>query len=381
MENSRAGLAWRTLRQVHLWVGLGLGLLFIPLGLSGAVLVFGTEADRLLDPARYAVTAGAVEQAAGVYLANAAAAEPGRRTIVMRWPQSAGLPVTVLLRGGGGEEARVAYLDPLTGRVLGVAGSGNSIVSFAHELHANLMAGDFGGRQIVGWIGAGLLAMALTGVYMWWPRSSGLLRALRWRRGLKVSGNLHHMVGFWIAAPLVVMALTGIYLSFPQQMRAVIAVFADLTPQAPRQRPDNGPGQRPAQDPQRVIELALQTGEGLRPLSLSPPAGPSKLWRVQVLAGDGEPQTVLVDDTTSVVTVSRALTTGDAFTVWLRKVHDAKHHGPVWRIIAFLCGAAPAILLVTGTIIWLGRRGLVASSLRQRARRLRGPRASRPSNV
>ena len=82
MENSRAGLPRRTLRQVHLWIGLGLGLLFIPLGLSGAVLVFGAEVDRFLDPSRYAVTGGAVEQAAGVYLANAAAATPGRRTIV-----------------------------------------------------------------------------------------------------------------------------------------------------------------------------------------------------------------------------------------------------------------------------------------------------------
>jgi uncharacterized iron-regulated membrane protein len=347
------------LRQVHLWIGLGLGLLFVPLGLSGAVLVFGTELDRLLDPARYAVTSGDAEQTAGVYLANAAAAAPGSRAVVLRWPPSADIPVTVLLRGGG-EQARVAYLDPPTGNVLGIAGSNNSVVGFAHALHANLTVDGLTGRQIVGWIGMGLLAMALTGACIWWPRSGGMLRALRWRRGSKVTANLHHMLGLWIAGPLAVMALTGIYLSFPQQSRAVIAIFSDLTPQVPRPAPSIESIRQPAQDPQRVTELALQSGEGLSPVSLSPPTEQSKFWRVQVSKIGGVPQTLLVDDATSAVTSARQSTTGDAFTVWLRGVHDAKHHGAAWRLIAFFCGVAPAILLVTGAIIWLSRRGPAA---------------------
>ena len=216
---------------------------------------------------------------------------------------------------------------------------------------------------------------------MWWPRSAGLLRALRWRRGRKLSVNLHHMAGFWIAAPLAVMALTGFYLNFPQQMRAVIAVFAELTPQPPRPAPGAGPVQPPAQDPQRVVEWALQSGEGLQPVSLSPPAGQSKLWRVQVLKAGDEPQTVLVDDATSTVTRQPTSTTGDAITVWLRQVHDAHHQGPVWRAIAFLCGLVPTLLLVTGAIIWLRRRGPAALSSHRRARRLRDSRASRPSSV
>ena len=135
------------------------------------------------------------------------------------------MPVTVLLRGGG--QTRVAYLDPPTGNVLGIAGSNDSVVGFAHALHANLMVDGLTGRQIVGWIGMSLLVMALSGAFIWWPRSGGMLRALWWRRGSKVSANLHHMLGFWIAGPLAVMALTGVYLSFPQQSRTVITIFAD----------------------------------------------------------------------------------------------------------------------------------------------------------
>ncbi|WGJ13131.1 PepSY-associated TM helix domain-containing protein [Methylocapsa sp. D3K7] len=379
MESSRASFVRRMLRQVHLWIGLGLGLLFVPLGLSGAMLVFGTELDRFLEPSRYAVTSGGIERTAGVYLANAVAAAPGSRAVVLRWPLSTDMPVTVLLRSSG--QTRVAYLDPPTGNILGIAGSSDSVVGFAHALHANLMVDGLTGRQIVGWIGTGLLVMALSGAFIWWPRFGGMLRALRWQRGSNVSLNLHRTLGFWIAGPLAVMTLTGIYLSFPQQSRAVIAIFTELTPQAPRPMPGIEPIRQPTQDPQRVIELALQSGEGLSPVSLSPPTEQSKFWRVQVSKTGGVSQTVLVDDATSAITSTRQSTTGDAFTAWLRRVHEAKHHGAAWRLIAFLCGVAPAFLLVTGTIIWLSRRGPAALSLLRRGRRFRGFRASRPSNL
>ena len=83
MESSRASFVRRMLRQVHLWVGLGLGLLFVPLGLSGAMLVFGTELDRLLDPARYAVTSGGADadrRSLSRQCGGGGAREPGSRS-------------------------------------------------------------------------------------------------------------------------------------------------------------------------------------------------------------------------------------------------------------------------------------------------------------
>ncbi|MET0547564.1 MAG: PepSY domain-containing protein, partial [Caulobacterales bacterium] len=44
--------------DVHLWLGVGLFIPVVLLGLSGAVLVFHDELERALHPQRYAVTAG-----------------------------------------------------------------------------------------------------------------------------------------------------------------------------------------------------------------------------------------------------------------------------------------------------------------------------------
>jgi len=357
----------RIWRDVHLWIALGLGLLIVPVSLSGALLVFGGDLDRLIDPARYAMTGSTVEQAAGVYLRNAELAAPGARAAILRWPANAGSPVTVLLRGGeGGTQAApsgrlwMVSIDPPTGQVLGVVDARGSFVGRIHSLHAELMSPDLSGRQIVGFAGIGLLVLALTGIWLWWPRNGNLLKAFRWRRGAKLSFNLHHMLGLWIFAPLALMGLTGAYLSFPQQARGLIAAFAELAPRPPRQGQGAVLMRLPAQDPQRVVELALQSGPGLRPTALSTPTEPDKLWRIQLTGEDDEPRSVLVDDRSLALTVAPRTAPGDVFAAWLRRVHEAQHHGPLWRAIAFVCGLSPAIFLVTGCMMWLRRRAAKA---------------------
>lgn len=364
MRVSHFTFSRRIWRQIHLWIGLGLGILLVPMGLTGVTLVFGGELDRLFAPSRYAVTGSAVEQPAGVYLANAAAAAQGSRAIALRWPRETGAPVTIVLRGGAApDQARVAYLDPPTGRVLDVADQRGGFVGIAHSLHANLLSADVG-RQIVGWIGVGLLTMVLTGLWLWWRRSVSLHKLLRWRRGPQLSFNLHHMAGFWIAGPLAVMAVTGIIQSFPQQARAVIGFFAEVSPQPARQASAGGGMRQPALDPQRAVDLALQSGEGLQPVSLTPPAGQARVWRVQMAKPDGQSQTALIDDATSALTVA-PVASGDAFTIWLRRIHEGKDHGPLWRAIVVVCGFSPTLFFLTGLLIWLRRRhGLKTSALR-----------------
>jgi uncharacterized iron-regulated membrane protein len=294
-----------------------------------------------------------------------------------------------MLRGGRSGGTELAYLDPPTAKVLGVARARSSVVGFTHALHANLLVEDFGGRQLVGWIGLFLLAMTLSGLYLWWPRRSGFIAGLRWRRSPRLSGNLHHLLGFWIAGPFTLMILTGAYLSFPAQARALIGVFTELTPQAPRQGPGPDTSQQPTQDPQRVVDAALQIANGSHPLSLSLPAAQNRTWRVQVAGANGEARTVTVNDATGAATLQAPSLDGDAFAVWLRNVHDAKHHGSVWRLVAFLCGVVPAVLAVTGPIMWLRRRAApsprsaagASAGLAPRQRARRRPQKNHPFPV
>jgi uncharacterized iron-regulated membrane protein len=344
-------LVWR---RVHLWIALGIGLFLVPIGLTGAALVFHEELDRLIDPALYAVTAGEIVEPPGAYVARAAAAVPGAVAVRMRFPESAGAPITVLLRGGGSSGAdslRVVYVDPPTGRVLGVRDFRGTVVGLVHSFHANLLLQAYNGRDIVGWNGIGLFVLALTGLYLWWPRNSGFVRGLRWRRGPLTSINLHHMTGFWICIPLAVLAGTGVVMSFPQQARSVIGLVAET---GPRAEPGGKPLARPVLDANRAVSLASAGLDGGRVLSLAFPAERGKAWRVQLARGE-DLRTVTVEDATGKVTELPEALPGDAFTMLLRRLHEGEHHGPVWRAIVFVTGFAPAILMVTGVLMWLRR--------------------------
>src|SRR4030095_1558615 len=91
------------------------------------------------------------------------------------------------------------------------------------DLHDNLLAGETG-RQLNGVFAFAVLALAATGLVIWWPgvktwgRSLPLDRGLGWQR---TTWHLHSMIGFWTFAFTVVFALSGAYFGFPAMFQAL----------------------------------------------------------------------------------------------------------------------------------------------------------------
>jgi uncharacterized iron-regulated membrane protein len=91
-----------------------------------------------------------------------------------------------------------------------------------------------------------------------------------------------------------------------------------------------------------------------------PQQGPRPAWRFE-FAGSPRPTTVAVDDASGQVRKGRR---GDAagppqrsaFLTWARRIHDGTDLGLVWQTIIVLGGAAPAVLGITGLVMWLRRR-------------------------
>lgn len=351
----------------HLWIGVGLGILLLPLSVTGSVLVWHDGVDKLMHPARFAVS-GAETLAPSAYLAAATGAlEAGLKPSALRLPAEPGMPVTVSARGvpqgGGFPPMTTVYLDPPTARVLDVADTGGSFMMIMHRLHGSLMIPGVG-RQIVGWLGVAMLISSLTGIYLWWPRNGQFLKGLRWKRQPTINANLHFTLGFWIAVPLATLSFTGAYISFPQTARSVVGLFAEVSPQ--QQRGPGGPGGMgtpitPALSPDAAAEAVLAANPGTQLLSLSFPAGSNPAWRVQIKDGEAT-RNIMVDDATGAVKAGRDRAAaqpaaGDAFSRLMRQLHDGTDMGLVWQIVIFVGGIVPAVLTVTGVIMWWRRRG------------------------
>jgi len=368
-------LAWRrTWFQVHKWIGLILAILIIPLSISGAALVWHDQLDRIVNPARYAVTGDGL--LAPTIYADAARTvlKPGDAIAQITMPEDKG-PVTVAATPaasrepsrGGPPVRTMVYLDPPTGHVLQVAASNAGLVRFLHVLHGSLQLPGVG-RQIVGWIGVAMMISSFTGLWLWWPTVGKWVRGLRFRRHRNTDTNLHYLMGFWIALPLFVLSLTGAWISFP-------AFFGALSGGngGPQRGPDRAalmrarPLAAPAQPLDLVIARATAIGRGeLR--SIAWPTTLTADWTVAFGGGS----TVKVADDSGVAVAAPARQRGGV-ALLMRHIHDGDGMGIVWQAIIFLGGILPAVLAITGIIMWWRARGWKGElAAKQRAKRTAG---------
>jgi uncharacterized iron-regulated membrane protein len=381
LTRSLLGRLRRFWMDVHLWLGVGLFVLLVPLGLSGSYLVYHDGIDHLTHPARFAVTRSAEVVPASALLDAARTAFGQKATPAsLRMPEDG--PITVQGRVAGpvapGARPRTltAFLDPATGRVLDVADTNASLTGVIHRLHGSLLISAPGlGRKIVGWLGWAMTISCLTGLWLWWPRNGRVIKGLRWRRSPSTFNNLHHMVGFWVLVPLLILSLTGVYLSFPQTARAL---FGNAPPSGGQKGP---PARRtppaPLADTQLNIDQAIQAAQAEHPGALAsvtlPTKGKTPTWQVALKMDGMDAQvTVRVDDATGEIKQGRDGQGGmsgmpggpqaDPLSRWMRRLHDGGGipglWGPIWKLLIFLTGLAPAVLGVSGTVLWLRRRHL-----------------------
>jgi uncharacterized iron-regulated membrane protein len=207
----------RALFQVHLWSGVVLGLYILMMSVTGSVLVYSNELYRAATPEPI------ISKGPGPRLTDDQLAEAATHVYlgygVVRITRARNLDQAVDVSLRRGDEIKHRQFDPRSGSDLGDSVPiAIWLVSKLLDLHDNLLAGPTGRR--VNGIGAlALLAIAMTGLAIWWPgiktwrRSLTLHRGVGWKRFTWYS---HSMIGFWSLGFMLVFGVSGVYLSFPQ---------------------------------------------------------------------------------------------------------------------------------------------------------------------
>ncbi len=352
--------------QVHKWIGLILAIVIIPLSATGAALVWDDALDHGLNPQRYAVSGDQILDPQRYVDAAKSALMPGDRIQSITLPHGDG-PVIVAASPAAktgpqaGPPGRInVWLDPPTAHVLDRARSNSGLIRAMHMIHGSMMIPVWG-RTIVGWLGIFMLFSCFTGIWLWWPTVGKWVRGLRWKRHRNLDSNLHHLFGFWIALPLFVLSLTGAWISFPQ-------VFGG------GQQRGAGPDRaaiaraRPLDVPKTGLDAAIASARAALPGDVSTITWPTDLkpeWTVTI--GEDPGRQVKVDDATSSAKAS-AMPSEDTARL-MRRIHDGTRMGWLWQTIIFLGGLLPAILAITGVIMWWRARGWKAElKAKQRAK-------------
>jgi uncharacterized iron-regulated membrane protein len=223
-------LRWRQfIVQLHLWVGLAVGLYIVVLSVTGSVSVLRPDVHRWFVPRAVAVEG---EKLTGDALQEAVRRVYGDYEVTGVFERRrADAPVMVTLQRDGETVERL--FDPYASTDLGLTYPPiTEAIEWVVDLHDNLLAGTTG-RMINGFGALSFLLLAITGAIVWWPGVTRVGHALvpgKPARSARFARRLHNTLGFWMLGLILIWAVTAVYFSFPDPFEATIDYFdEDLT--------------------------------------------------------------------------------------------------------------------------------------------------------
>ena len=382
----RAGTEWwrRLCLQVHLWLGLTVGLLLAVAGVTGSILVFDEEIDAALNPELMRVSPAAERAPFQRAFAAVAAAYPDHPISYVRMPRA---PHETYEFTTAGAEPLEIFADPYSGTVLGARGVTEGFTNALWHLHVYLLSGE-NGERVMGVTGVLALLIVLSGLVVWLPRLA------RWWRGLivhwpsnwkRVNFDLHRAGGFWSAAFLAVTAFTGAALIFHDAFLAAANAITGSTsvPAPPAVAAQPGAPWLPLDTLLANAQHALPGGSITYVTFPAAPEAPlsARFHFAEALHPNGRSFVHLDPWTGEAVAIESALRApaGTRALNLLYPLHIGSFGGVAMRILYALLGLAPLALLVTGTLMWWNRTQAPKRRRRLRARERVAPAAALPA--
>jgi len=354
--------------QVHMWVGLVLGALFVAVSLSGSILVYDDHFTDWIAPAPRAVTAGppAPWTVVGEYARKVVQAEEGGQIQFLPAPRAGD---TMMVRLAGKHRAvpeslekpvnLLLHIDPVSGVTMDVRRDGRlPVFQWLHQFHGSLKLGRDFGRPLVGWLGVGMVLLGLTGIVLWWPKHGQWKYAFLVRKtatGLRFHRELHAAAGIWMFVAFMAVSFSGVAISFPQTMRGIVS--ADAPPAAAKV--ERIPGGK-LLGPDHVVQIVKKAMPGAKLRSVTIPDEADAPLSAAVDSRFGTTATFFVHPNTGAVIAVRDVANnggGDSFMALQRPMHDGQGNlGWIWEFLVFLSGLVPLLFVITGTIMWLKKR-------------------------
>src|SRR5262245_50487205 len=276
MKRLRSVLFW-----MHLTAGVMAGLVILIMSFTGAVLAMKPQIVKAIDR-RVRVVAPRREPRvpASALVAAVRAGRPGATATSLTIDRDPAASAAV------GIEGATIYVDPYEGSVLG-EGSTRTQTFFRtienwHRWIGLSAENRALAKSITGASNLAFLALAVSGVYLWWPRKWSAQHTrpiLAFKRAATARArdfNWHNVIGFWCAPVIIVMTATATVMSYSWANGLLYRAMGSTPPAASRGRaaqPGAGgsrEGQRRAEPSATALTAAQIDRAWMRAESLMP---------------------------------------------------------------------------------------------------------------
>jgi uncharacterized iron-regulated membrane protein len=348
--------------QLHRYLGLGVGLILVIVGLTGSLLVFVPELDAQIVQQRFGyvmpqaqpIAPDKLVETVKIAYANHSDWKINQVQMVSHFPY-----YTVRLKRPDETQWEV-FVNPYTGKVMGDRQRETAFFSRILDLHYTLLSGAIG-TIIVGIAALLLFILSITGIVLWpgWRKLISGFK-IKWNAHPKrLNYDLHKVAGIITAAFLAVIAFTGFCWNFYDQTTPIVYA-ATLTP-------------KPLEVKSTIVkgQASLSLGEALRQAELALPGAvttfitlptqPDEAFHFfKKVPQDSEDynSSVEVDQYSGKVLAvqdSRVAKLGDRILNSFTPLHYGTFGGIPTRILYIFVGLAPTVLLVTGFMMWRSR--------------------------
>jgi sulfite reductase (NADPH) flavoprotein alpha-component len=275
---------------------------------------------------------------------------------------------------GRGPRGEVRYVNPYSGALIeGKGNVGESFFQGTRSLHRWLTAGDFGnrdvGKQIVDASTVLLVLLALSGLYLRWPRSAG-----NWRSWLKLDfalkgrsflWHLHAVLGTWLLALYLVMSLTGLYFGYEWYRDGLYSLTGTPRPERREMGGMRGAGERSREAADLTVAWATfkqsigEEGFSVANLDLSH----GKRVEIRYLAAQAPHErafnTIEIDSSSGAVIKSEryaAKPAGAKFLASMFPLHAGSFFGVPGTVLFMIASLAMPVFAITGWMLYLDRR-------------------------
>ncbi|QBE66116.1 sulfite reductase flavoprotein subunit alpha [Pseudoduganella lutea] len=371
--------------QLHWFIGITAGTVLIVIGLSGALLVFKEEMLDLVNPGVRHVPVQNAPALAPQQVADAVrAAHPDRRVASVIVYSAPGTAARVGLAALPGEpRGESIYVHPYAGTIQPEL-AGEAAFEWIEFLHRWLLLDRETGKPVTGTLALCLLGLALSGLYLRWPRNAG-----NWRTWLtfdtRLKGRsflwaLHSVAGTWALVAYVIFTLTGAYWAF-DSFRNTVDGWAGVK-RAPREAPAkpvaHGPGMQKARP--APVDLApawntfVQQAPGWQMAFLRFTDKPNAPIQVAWLPADAphprarSAMTIAPDGTLTKNEPYAAKSLGARALTTFYPLHIGTYFGLPGQIAMMLASLALPGFAITGWMLYLKRRRQARAARAERAR-------------
>lgn len=352
----------RILSKLHIYVGLTLGLLLSIICLSGVLIVYKPELEKLSIPelARIEVPKQGQRLPLQQLLEATQVAYPNytlENMVLYGGPNEA---YSFRSREHGRSGRVQIYINQYTGEVLGADRYSSKWMQWLYDLHVSLFIKK-SGKQFVGIFGLVLICLSLSGLVLLVGRYWRVLR-VQSRNARTQTFRWHNLIGLYSLPFVLLIAFTGAYWGMPNLYRAAFESIGEGRAIVP------APEANLSKDlPLAALDEVLATAqkafpEGM-PTMIFLPQGKKTTFSVRMRASSdyartGNNHIYIAPHTAELAGTNLWRDKGSAekLTRSMYFLHFGEFGGHTTRVLWMLLGLSVPLLYITGVYLWWSKR-------------------------